>query len=442
MTKKEFQYALKRGLGRCIIAAKKEPEKYREIVLKACQTCPAFDPQCEGTRSGYMYELISCYEDKAFFLQVICEKFLKQKSTGVWNIQYFSELLCYFADDGFGEAKEVLWEKYDQLYQTLQNRKRAPKGFFHERDDFEMLCVTLSYEFDSYLRIAKDIGTLYLTKSFYDGFNFVWFYGHGQRKKYNRCLKAKAKQSAELQCYLEMQRMREKTWREQREHHAKRDLSQYTGRLLSVLLSKENKETIEAYATRYLETTELEERINALQAFSNCTFPLDPTPIIKDAQSDVVALKEAALEALTKIRHPSVREFALQILVSDFQNGFPMFAENYQAEDRGLVEDFVKLILANHDASELHGTHAIILDLFRKDKGISNPPKNVLPILYETTLCSFCREEMVSLMGKYRMLSSEVLEECLYDCNEDIRKYAQKRLGCNPLCSSGVGCKI
>lgn len=429
MTKKEFTYALKRGLGRGIIAAKNDPEKYKEIVLGACQKCLAFDPQCEGTRAWYMHELISCYEDKAVFLQVICEKFLKQKSTGGWNIQYFSELLCYFADDGFNEAKAALWEKYDQLYQALRSRKRAPQGFFHERDDFGMLCVTLSYEFDSYLRIAKDIGALYLTKSFYDGFDFAWFYGHGEEKKYNRRLQAKAKQSAELQCYLEMQWMWEKTWREQMEHRSHKNLSEYTGRRLSVLLAKENKETIEAYANQYLEAKGVEERINALQAFSNCPFPLDPAPVIKDAQSDVVALKEAALEALTNIRHPSVREFALQVLGSDFKNGFPMFVKNYQAKDRGLLEDIVKLILANHEAFEVHNTYAIILELFRKDSGISNPPKSVLPILYETTPCSVCREEMVSLMGKYRMLSPDVLEECLYDSNEEIRKYAQKRLG-------------
>ena len=32
MTKKEFKEAMLRGLGRCVIAVKKEPEKYRDLV--------------------------------------------------------------------------------------------------------------------------------------------------------------------------------------------------------------------------------------------------------------------------------------------------------------------------------------------------------------------------------------------------------------------------
>ena len=48
--------------------------------------------------------------------------------------------------------------------------------------------------------------------------------------------------------------------------------------------------------------------------------------------------------------------------------------------------------------------------------------------IYETTYCSCCREYALLQMGKRRLLSAEILEECLLDSNDDIRKYAAKCL--------------
>ena len=48
--------------------------------------------------------------------------------------------------------------------------------------------------------------------------------------------------------------------------------------------------------------------------------------------------------------------------------------------------------------------------------------------MYQYTLCSFCREYVVKEMGRRRMLTRELLEEMQYDCNDDIREYADKKL--------------
>jgi hypothetical protein len=70
------------------------------------------------------------------------------------------------------------------------------------------------------------------------------------------------------------------------------------------------------------------------------------------------------------------------------------------------------------------------MDIFRafyKDSGIPHP-KHLLPLLYEYDPCSFCRESAVQYMSRHRMLTEKILKECLYDSNEDIRRYAAKRL--------------
>ncbi len=48
--------------------------------------------------------------------------------------------------------------------------------------------------------------------------------------------------------------------------------------------------------------------------------------------------------------------------------------------------------------------------------------------MYRNSLCSYCRERVVIEMGRRRMLTRALLEEMQYDCNEDIRSYAERKL--------------
>lgn len=44
--------------------------------------------------------------------------------------------------------------------------------------------------------------------------------------------------------------------------------------------------------------------------------------------------------------------------------------------------------------------------------------------LYENGPCSYCREGFVKRLWKMGRLPETILEECLNDCNSDIRKWA------------------
>ena len=65
-----------------------------------------------------------------------------------------------------------------------------------------------------------------------------------------------------------------------------------------------------------------------------------------------------------------------------------------------------------------------VLDAVDKDGGM----KHLLPLLYEHTPCSCCRESVLRSMAKHRMLTEEILKECLYDSSYEIRRFAAKRL--------------
>lgn len=425
MTKKDFLFALRRGLGRGILAVKEKSEKFRRLVLENCGKCLAFDPQSEGTRSWYTYQLISCYEDKETFIKPVAEKLLRKRSDGGWEVAYLSELLTFFADEGSVLAKEALSEKYARLYRVLLERQRRPRGYVAAIDDFEKLCVSLSYDFEAYHRIAKDVGTLYLRNSFYHG-DFGWLYAVNERK-YNARLKKEAKTSPEIQRYIEIEEGEKKRFRASLRANRQKPLPETKGFMLSFRLLREPASTVEEYADRYLNETDDEKRAEALRAFCRCPFPFAPTPVIKDAKSESEELKNAAFQALANIRHPAVREFAWQKMNSEPKIAFPLLVKNYRSEDEEWLYNFVKRLPIDYDnESGWHNYHFAIREAF--DDGVKGLPKRLLHLMYEQTLCSMCREFTLKLMGKRRMLSKELLTECLYDSNDEVREYARKKL--------------
>ena len=74
MNKAEFHELLKNGLGRAILYAQESDVKpFRNVILDACLHCYSADVQCEGTRAGYMLELVDLLPDRQFY----CDEVLK-----------------------------------------------------------------------------------------------------------------------------------------------------------------------------------------------------------------------------------------------------------------------------------------------------------------------------------------------------------------------------
>lgn len=426
MTQKQFKEALLRGQGRCLQAAKSNPTKYYSIVLWACSHAVAFDAQCEGTRAWFVYQLISFYEEREPFLKAAISSLQKAKSNGGWKVLYLAELLYHFASDGDLSAEAALWDKYEKLYHSLLNKKKIPEGIFPERDDYAMLCQVLAVSKAAMVRIAEDIGRLYLMKDFYDGYDFDWLFDT-KAKQYMVTLKKRAQKSANVSAYLQYGEANEEEDAQRKQNRRAAPERYMQGRRLSVWLrNMADAETVQKYADAYLEQEDPIKRANALMAFCRCPFPGDPEPILQDAQSDCEPLRDAAWDALENIRHPSVRAFALEQLPYGAEKVVPILILNYKPTDEEMLVKLIKSVPVDFECNtNWHGIHSDILAM--EDHKLKAPPA-LLWHIYETTYCSCCREYALLQMGKRRLLSAEILEECLLDSNDDIRKYAAKCL--------------
>ncbi len=429
MTKKDFKAALLRGLGRCVKAVLQEPEKYRDIVLWACTRDIAYDTQCEGTRSWYVYTMVNTYADKKPFINAAAEALKKYRPSYGWDLLHLSELLMFFAMDGDEFARQAVEKKYNELLIAMRNRKRRPNSVFHTLSDLEQLGLVLAVDRASFLRVAEDFGCLYREKQYMQDGDFAWFFA-SKGDQYKKTMERAAQKNENIACFLQ----REQASIAAAEENWKRRMADPQKKLTGVRLSrwlakKADRELIEQYALAYREQTQPELRAEALEAFSCCPYPDDPQPIIQDAQAACENLRNIAWEVLENVRHPAVRTFALNNAAKGIRTSenFALLVTNYIPQDGKLLEDLLCGLIAQGDWD---GVHAAGMDIYRAfyiDSGIPHP-KHLLPLLYEYNPCSYCRESAMVYMSKHRMLTKEMLEECQFDSNYDIRRMAKKRL--------------
>lgn len=428
MTKKEFKEAMLRGLGRCVIAVRQEPEKYRALVLWACKRNIAYDAQSEGTRSWYVYTMVDAYSDKDPFVSAAIDALKKYRPNSGWDLLHLIELLMFFAQDGYKSAQRAVEEKYLEILATMFARKRRPNRMFHELFDLEQLGLALTVDRASFLRISKDFGRLYREKKYMLDGDFDWFFS-SKGDLYRKAMERAAHKDEDIACFMQREQANANAREEYQKLQKENPIENMTGIRLAIWLArKADKETIERYAVAYRNQTQPTLRAEALATFSSCQYPDDPQLIMEDTKSNCEELRNAAWRALENIRHPAVRSFALNNVANGIRTpeNFALMVTNYVPKDADLLEKLLKELISTKDWDCIHTAGWDVFRAFDKDSGIPHP-KHLLPLLYEYNPCSYCRESALAYMSKHRMLTKEILEECRYDSNEDIRKMAIKR---------------
>lgn len=456
-----------RGLGRCVLELDhtEDVEKYREIVMWGCTRDFSYDAQCEGTRAWYMRELIRRFPDEKPFVDMVIRKLTQYRSRAGWDFSHYCELLGRFAREGNRQALTALWRKYGELYEILKNKKkRRQNGTLPERDDFEVLCIELidiaAHPLETYIKIAEDIGALMLKKSALEPGPFDFLSSHCEQTygkgKVRKMLEKRAESSPAMKRYLsdglawnsemlvgkhrqpipqtteEMLKIfDEEQKKEQESGGSGWNVRRLGFRVRAWVKKTGNTEVLSVLAQRYLAEQNPLERARLLFIFGQgCSFPMSPEPLIRDARTGDEILKEAAFYALDYVRHEKVRQFALELAEREecVSEAVSLLANHYQREDREMFVKLVKSIPVSYDdKADWHGAYSAVRSLLGT-KGVKDAPKELLPYLYEHTLCSFCREYIVKEMGRRRMVTEELLQECLYDSNHEIRGYAQRRL--------------
>ncbi len=461
MTKKEFKHDMQRGLGSCIVELKRTPDinRYRDIILWGCNHELAYDAQCEGTRSWYLYQMIWMYEDWSPFFEAVHSGMKRCCTRSGWEFMQHAELCGLMAGGGYEPAGQALNDMYDYLLELLMQRKRRRRAErFPEQKNMEALCIAkTAYQYadkkdleKEYIRIVHDLGRLFRQREgVYSFADFSWFQAECEddmgEAGIKRLLNAYAGQeevviyrkSMEEEKHKLSSRSEKKYPAAAEEIHERVKAGEKVGigknipsYMWMIWKNRGKQEELRNLAELYEKEQEEGIRAELLKLFWNCSCAelLDVDTLIRDTRSQTEALRENAYRTLTYVKSEKVREYGLELLAEGEEkcHALSMLLRNYDAGDRDIIIREIQTIPVSRKERDWHRVFWNAMELFR-DPAVKKPPKELLTYMYRNTLCSECRESIVTEMGRRRMLTPELVEECRYDCNYEIRKYGERK---------------
>ena len=479
-----LKHYLAAGHGRGYEIIAKNPAKYRKYVLEMCARDSSFDLQCEGSRAAYMYDLTMLYDDYKPFMRKVIRAFEDESIDTDWHLMnHLVDLLMLYAlESKDAKAEAALFKKYDKLYEKLMTRR-----FSEELNDvcncFDVLMVALvsHYDWSWAEKIAHDLGAWFIRRKTADKealkWQFDWLYSI-MRDKYSddtikERLQEAAKNSKEIRKFLAIMYPPIVVDPDDDDDD---DCTDDSGDDMAI----NNKNVVTAKgivdtfknggdkrALRYsqirlsdservqlaesaLKETDISLKANIIDCFSSrhCIWPLDAKYLIEYAEYEYVCpedeklddlkwkymtgeaahLKDSALEALSYMTDPAIAEYAKKKLMAHewdhYREYLEMLVINCRPEDEEfLLEELNQIRIDEDDMSEWH---AIVMDITHS-KNVQMP-ESILTWVYEKTLCSCCRKDVVSIMIVRNMFPEKFRRECMHDSDMDIRELVKNKL--------------
>lgn len=384
MNKSTFLSHLRRGLGSAIVELRENPDvaKYHDILMRCCLKDIGYDIQTEGTKGYYLYQAICMLGTEKSFLAVIIEAYLTKLPYGLF--MQLTDILCFYADDGFEEAKQALHDKYEMLVQQLS----APKKLllrYDEREQLEylMICMTDRGKWTAFQRCIADAGRISLLRCDDLCSDFDWFLCHGEdlfgRKRVERYLEKASKSTPEVNAFAAGIREGKMT-RAENGHICNRpqvtmesyiaiarkleyDPYAYARMAgLSRLLSRQTN-TGELRRLAFAAAGEPSDdiRANLLRIFRYVDYPDDLDALVKYAGSGHERLRETAIEALARFHNDRIHHLAVGLIErGEMDNGLLLLVHNWRKQDDAIIKKhLLKSRIVSH-AAQMHLLESIV----------------------------------------------------------------------------------
>jgi hypothetical protein len=431
LTKNEFANALKRGKGRALMHVQQHGlDNVSSIVLKSTLKNLSYDRQCESSRTEWLFSMFSNTNELPDFSAAILNAISTE--TEIYDLQHLCEFAELLAKNGDLKAHHQLSEivlnqplpdpqwpygthqlvALDGIDAVVAIAKRFGALLLDKKPESSIWLGDFADDIPSAKRkLARLAKTETNIKAFLDNQN-------EQKKRFAKKPKAKSKKEAseiELSCEEFVNHFFTKVGKE--DYHF--ELKMMDRRLarnaydedLVALLERLNDEEDEAVIVR------------VLRVFNVAELP-EITPLFwKLVESKNVDIRDAAVDALAKIQDARLSELARNKLKSkNFKAKdaafIQLFTENFTNQDEQLILNALKQTSFSDDVA--HSVGFAIREIYRANEELVT--SDLLQWDYERNPCTECRCSTVGLMMDLKGMTPEMLEECQYDSNEEIRQ--------------------
>lgn len=409
-----FRKAAGHGLGRAHQWLRQfDAAPFIEAVEHLCLHNTAYDPQCEGSRADYVYELIQLTGNPDHFAEVTVQGVLE--SGEHWNLYHLFHLARLFAQDGHIHARDAIYDRFV--------RNDGPYLFAGDEQILALDGINgLLFVLDQMGQWIKQYPEYWADNSLINQAE----YELGEAAVRSAVEEA-ARTNPNIQHYLDRAAQRPtmshsdyRKWT----YAALRDRIRGEASAVPPTLAGWGKHASDddllAAADDFLAVTERDLVLRYLKIFSLRRFPRTHDRLLKLARSDDPEIRTASLRALRHITHLSVRELAQGLITQQQADGdvVRLLVRNYQVDDSQLVEYALVSTQAEEDTYHwcAHGAS----DVFA-----ANPSPHALPSLlhvYEHCRCSIARLSAVEVLKEQSLMPDWMQNECRTDANEYIRE--------------------
>jgi hypothetical protein len=442
----QFEYTLKLGLGRPLVYLHThDATPYHDVILDACLRNTSYDPQIEGYRADYLFDVIKLTTDPDFFRDSILaalENIDNPNSPDAY--QLLGLATRYAADRENQRARQIVYDQFVSHLgtDTWGDWRRAYKIFYI--DDIEGLLFTAE-RFGEILRNPPD--GWHLISQFDEDEESC---DEEERAQW-RALAESAQTNPKIAAYLDYERNEHTERRPRRKRtrtikpgelyvYIKPRLakinwrkSQHDLRMWSLDAAEDD---LQRAAVDMIALNPFEERDlwNAYCCiFDKRPFPQDPhklTDVVRQisgkphyGEDDISSekwLKLNTLNMLEKVTHPAVRVLAIDLLDDNDWHAWTvdMLVSNWQDGDWARLE---AISVRQMDRDQWHGFAMAIRHAFNAHP--SPAAETTLLNVYEHNPCSFCREANVESLHQLDALPDWMIAECRHDANYDLREW-------------------
>jgi hypothetical protein len=433
-----FRDALARGQGRCVLWLREAggPGPHRDSLLGAFGRNLAFDPQCEGTRTTYLFDLAEAAGMLGDLRNLALSALAGEG--GRWDTDQHAAVALAFACEGEGDEAAA-----SALRQALA---AAPAG---------------SERFDSLAWAAVQLdgvgGLLQAARLLGEGSSPDDRTGSGSylcsvaddvagAEAVREGLAAAAATEPAVAAFLALVRASEE--------RVEGATSATRGNTLEALLAEAA--PYAARGARFLGAISWgrrapeEEQRKALALLAESHDPWlqalllralfhgaasVPTPLLlRLVESGSSPVEEAAMRALASVGSPGARSLLERALAAEPPRwgALRLLASNHRPGDGARVA----ALLPHPPTGEPDLVHALCLDLLEGFGG-NDPLDAVAPMrwLYEHSPCSNCRRDAAAALDAAGALKGSIAEECAWDCNDETRALVCPPGGAPPVVS-------
>jgi len=422
-----FERSLVSGRGDIVLYLQTyDTALYRDALLHACLHNVAFDPQSNGRRYEYLFDLIQLTGEPQFFREHILAA-LPTADIEDYSRQQLYGLAGRFAAQGDNEARRLM---YDTWAATLETAEGTPgDGEIIELDGVQ-----------GFLFVADELGALVLRDNSTDEIDEMPLFHLGEAVSEDdmpATLEQATADNANIAAYVAAVRQQEaEEKRERREFNESQWDKQRSFAELEAMLAKNSgkirfstahawarnatNEDFQQAAEAFLREKDPQRQESLMRLFEHRDFPLDPAQLVALAHDEDYDTAYAAMKVLKRIEHPAVRALALGLL---------------DVPNRQFLA--VELLVRNHENGDERHIERVALSSFENDQWhhrfgmgarsvfCAYPKRENIPALiafYEREACGYCRGWDVDALMKLDAVPEWMIAECLHDGDPDMRE--------------------